>query len=637
MPYFGPTNLRQVRYKPTLFLFLCTIVLVVLCLSILFNFSIKHSEHDSRLINVAGSQRMYSQKMAKTALRMLIEEDVSALRTELKSSLDELERQHWGLLHGHDDHGMSIKVANSPTTRSLFDTMQEPYNRLSSLARQLIEVKDKGQFPSIVNELLVQEAKFLPLMDAIVANYEKEAEQKIQALQREEIIMGGIMLLVTLLSISLLIFPLLKKFDGQYQKINKYNQDLAQQKIQLLEHSDRITEENEYLTIAKQKAEEATHAKSNFLSNMSHEIRTPMNAVIGMTHILLEEDPRADQKDQLETIMFSAENLLVIINDILDYSKIEAGRLVIEKTNFDINDIINNIYRTFAPKAKEKQLIFQLDLAEDIPQYLIGDPTRLSQILINLLNNAIKFTEKGKISLTVKKLNKPTAQRCKVYFEVNDTGIGIPKEKHRKIFDSFSQADDNTTRLFGGTGLGLAITKRLIELQGGSIKLESEVGNGAAFSFSFEYPIGEAPQENPVETRNILKQTGISGVKRILIVEDNIFNIKVVKRILKFWDLEIDVALDGLEALEKVKETDYSVVLMDLQMPNMDGYEATATIRSWQESKFQSLPIIALSASAMADFRKRAFDAGMNDFLTKPFKPKDLYLAIERHAISTRA
>lgn len=626
-----------VNYKTTLYLFLTTLTLGVLLSQLIIYSSVQESLSDSRVINVAGSQRMYSQKLAKTAFLFVESDETPQQRFALEETLGKLEMQHWALLHGSEEIGLSGSWGNSPAAQSLFDSMQDAYLGLTSSARRLLDSGNPLEYPNIIAEISTYEQKFLPLMDAIVGNYEREAHGRIEHLQQTGLMIAGFLVILMIGCVILLIQPVLKKLDRKNEKLSQINQDLLSQKEQLVVETGEIKEEIEYLTIAKQKAEEATLAKSNFLSNMSHEIRTPMNAVIGMTHVLLEENPRHDQKEHLETVMFSAENLLVIINDILDYSKMEAGRMIIERTNFDIREVINNIYKTLAPKAKARQLIFQLDMEEDVPRYLLGDPTRLTQVLINLLNNAIKFTEEGKISLVVRQQSKPKQEESKLLFEVRDTGIGIPKEKQEEIFESFSQADEHTTRVFGGTGLGLAITKRLVELQGGLIKLQSEMGVGSCFSFSLTYSIGEVPDELQVETQNVLKQKGIKGVERILIVEDNLFNIKVVKRILKFWDMEIDIAKDGYEALEKVKEKDYNIVLMDLQMPRMDGYQATATIRSWGENKYQSLPIIALSASALADFRKRAFDVGMNDFLTKPFKPKDLYQTIERHAIQRRA
>lgn len=625
------------NYRTTLYLFLGTLVLGIFISQFVIYQSVQNSLSDSRIINIAGSQRMYSQKIGKTALLLANDPQNGTIREDLSIALEKLEAQHWALQHGSPDVGLQEHRSNSSTTQSLFDSMQDSYLGLTTAAHNLMDSSDPTLMAASLPTIISNEQKFLPLMDAIVVNYEKEAQDRIEKLQEMGLLVASFLIILTVVCLFLLIQPMLRRFHYKNSKLSKVNEDLIKQKNQLVIETGEIKEEIEYLTIAKQKAEEATLAKSNFLSNMSHEIRTPMNAVIGMTHILKEENPREDQREHLDTIMFSAENLLVIINDILDYSKMEAGRMVIERTNFDIKEVINNIYKTLAPKAKDKQLLFQLDMEQDIPRYLVGDPTRLTQVLINLINNAIKFTEEGKIMLTIRLQGKTKNGEAKVHFEVKDTGIGIPKEKHKAIFESFSQADEHTTRVFGGTGLGLAITKRLVGLQGGVIKLQSELGKGSTFSFYLPYPLGEAPQETLVETKNVLKEKGIEGVERILIVEDNVFNVKVVKRILKFWDMEIDIAGDGYEALEKVRQKDYNIVLMDLQMPRMDGYEATATIRSWEEHKYQSLPIIALSASALADFRQRAFDVGMNDFLTKPFKPKDLYQTIERHAIQLRA
>ena len=375
----------------------------------------------------------------------------------------------------------------------------------------------------------------------------------------------------------------------------------------------------------KEIAEQKAVVKAKFLSTMSHEIRTPMNAVIGLSNILLQENPRQDQLDNLNTLKFSADLLLSLINDILDFSKIEAGKITFEQIDFNLPKLVNNIRNALNIKAQEKGLQLEVLLGDDIPTYVKGDQVRLSQIITNLVGNAVKFTQEGKVSIQLRQM-----PNGKIRFSVKDTGIGIPKEKFDQIFRSFSQADTNTTRRFGGTGLGLSITKKLLELQGSKIQLNSEVGIGSEFYFDLEFA---ASDQTPHPALSDFSQphTKDFGKARILLVEDNKINVMVAQKFLRKWNLEVDVAYNGKEALEMLDNCrDYQVVLMDLNMPVMDGYAATQQVRARQEEHFQNLPIVALSASAISDFRTRALEIGMNEFVTKPFNPSELFEVLHR-------
>ena len=379
---------------------------------------------------------------------------------------------------------------------------------------------------------------------------------------------------------------------------------------------------------AKEKAEHTALIKAKFLSTMSHEIRTPMNAVIGLTNILLEEKPRSDQADNLKTLKFSADLLLSLINDILDFSKIEAGKISFESVDFDLHALVRNIRNAMNIKAIEKQLSFDIDIDPKVPAVVVGDQVRLSQILTNLVGNAIKFTPKGQVSIGLKLMHQKE-NSCTIRFSVKDSGIGISEDKFEKIFLSFSQADTDTTRKFGGTGLGLSITKKLLELQGSSIQVLSEIGKGSNFFFDLSFEIGKE-QVKPKPEKTFSSNFESFHGARILLVEDNPINVLVAKKFLNKWNLNIDVAVDGMKALNMVQVTDYELVLMDLEMPVMDGYTATSKIRELKSAKYQRLPIIALSASAIADFRQRAIKVGMNEFVTKPFNPGELHRVISR-------
>lgn len=603
--------------------FIALVILATLLTQGVIHYYIWLEKNDSTVINVAGRQRMLSQKIAKLSLQINSADDPVDLQKALSLVLDEWEEKHWGL--SFRNPALKLRGKNSPEILSLFEQIKSPYTSMLSNARQMTMPKDSSQLASHLVSVLTNEDPFLKGMDEIVNQYEKDAARKITRLQWVASSMGLLIVLLVIAELLLLIQPMFKQLLEREAALTQKNEELTQQK-------ELISLQNQDLKIAKEKAETAAQTKSRFLSNMSHEIRTPMNAIMGMLHLLKEDQPREDQKDHLDTMFFSAENLLVIINDILDFSKIEAGKMTFETRAFSLTEVIQRIYKSLQPKAKEKGLIFQVDQAESMPDYLIGDPTRLSQVLLNLLNNGIKFTDAGRVLLQIKILDR-TAEKVKLHFLVKDTGIGIPLEKQALIFDSFSQADNGTTRAHGGTGLGLAITKRLLEMQGAEIHLESQPDQGSQFSFELSFPI--APQSNNKLSKKdkTLRNAVLPKLGKVLIVEDNLFNIKVLEKMFARWKVEIDLAENGAEALEQIKNNEYSLVLMDLQMPVMDGYRATEIIRSWPAAKYQQLPIIALSASAMDEFRQRAFAVGMNDYITKPFIPKELFQTIERYAI----
>jgi PAS domain S-box-containing protein len=374
---------------------------------------------------------------------------------------------------------------------------------------------------------------------------------------------------------------------------------------------------------AKEEAESAAIAKSQFLSTMSHEIRTPMNAVIGFTHLLLQQNPRPDQMDYLNILKFSAENLLVIINDILDFSKIEAGKIEFEEVEFNVLSLLENIRSGTLQKAEEKGVQLKLMVDPDLDMLLIGDPVRLAQILTNLISNAVKFTEEGKVTISAS-LQKKENEHVTIDFEIKDTGIGIPPDKIDTIFDSFTQASSDTTRKFGGSGLGLSITNGLLVLLKSNIHVQSTVGKGSVFYFSLDFRTSSNNALASREKNASDSPLTLKGLK-VLIVEDNVINVVLMKSFMKQWGVEYDIAENGLVACEKVRKNDYDLVLMDLQMPEMDGYQATTEIRKLPGKKYAELPIVALTASAMLDIKDIAYQVGMNDYISKPFSPTELH------------
>lgn len=378
---------------------------------------------------------------------------------------------------------------------------------------------------------------------------------------------------------------------------------------------------------ARERAEQSRKFKEQFLANMSHEIRTPMNAVVGMTNLLLKTDTTPLQLKYLKAIKQSADNLIVIINDILDLSKIEAGRLEFEAVDFSLANAIQGVVDTIMFKTEEKGLYLKTNIEESLPSIVVGDPVRLNQILLNLASNAVKFTEIGGVTMNVSRGSTHNG-KTNIKFSVTDTGIGIPEDRLDAIFESFSQADSTTTRKFGGTGLGLTISKQLVEMQGGHIGVTSIVGTGTTFFFELPFAEGKLREElDNVTSKGTLSGNGI----HILLAEDNAFNQIVAQDTLEsmFPGISIDVVENGKQAIDKLQQRNYNLVLMDLNMPVMGGLEATRAIRLLDGPRKETL-IMAMTASATQEAIQECIEAGMNDYISKPFVPEELEAKITK-------
>ena len=425
---------------------------------------------------------------------------------------------------------------------------------------------------------------------------------------------------------------------SMYDTLSSRTLDLMRETTERKQTEKALRESEAKLNVAMAEAVAANKSKGDFLANMSHEIRTPMNAIIGMNQLALQTNLDKQQQDYIQKAHGAASNLLTIINDILDFSKIEAGKLDMEIISFQLEDVLTDVSNIVASNAQMKEVEFVYSMAHDVPINLTGDPLRLGQILLNLGNNGVKFTEKGKVTIRVTNEAPPTDNSATLRFAVCDSGIGLTQEQAGKLFQSFSQADENTTRRYGGTGLGLVISKKLTEMMGGRIWVESVYGEGSDFMFTATF--GRNETDKKMESRRYGSDHSLRGDAtkagtgndrlrgaRILLVEDNELNREVALGLMEDAGFEIAVAMNGQEALDKITEK-FDLVLMDVQMPVMDGYEATKAIRKMENLK--NLPVVAMTANALVGDREKCLAAGMNDHVPKPIDPGELFRALDR-------
>jgi signal transduction histidine kinase/CheY-like chemotaxis protein len=623
-------------------IFFALIALSILFSQLLIRYAISTQEKDSTLINRSGRQRMLSQKICKLALIISNKSqkgiDAREDKEQLSKTIAVWSSSHNQLRNTPQSSNIFQKEVNKD--KLLFAETQPFYDRIYKNSKTIITTSSLEEIQQSTQVILDIENNFLTLMDQIVNIYEINSNAKLATLKRVETYLGLFTFLVILLGVKLIFHPMVKSlmeknlaFKNYNISLQEKNKELLVQKNRIKEQSLEMEEKNINLDFAKKEAEESLLAKAQFLSSMSHEIRTPMHVVLGITEILLTENLTPNQQGLLLTLTDSARNLLQIINDILDFDRIDSGKLTLGRIPFDLKKTITQSSNLANAAADKKGLKLVLDFDDQLPAQVKGDSHRINQLFNNLIGNAIKFTAEGGIIIRTEVVQQ-TNEEVILYFSVEDTGIGIAENKLSDIFNTFSQADTQATRNYGGTGLGLAITQKIVALMGGEIKVDSELGKGSKFYFTLTFDVAKNKVLGTTKPLTINERSlHQEGLQKILLVDDNQLDLAVGKKYLKYWNLKYDVAKNGQEAIDLVSQNDYSLVLMDLQMPIMDGFTAAENIRKIPENKYQigKLPIIALTASTVVEAQQKAFDVGMNDFLMKPYKPEGLFNLLEKH------
>ena len=495
---------------------------------------------------------------------------------------------------------------------STYYTSTGQIQQANKALRKNIELKNEKNIQNAPNY------KILEIIDLQSKQIQEKLRLQEELMEREHRISGMEFRAISIASGMIFLVLIILFFI--YKQGRRKKEQLAEAKNLLIEERLKVKEDEQFrLVEAKEIAEKAVETRTQFLSTMSHELRTPLNGIIGITEILKFSDPRKDQINNLDALHYSGKSLLVLINDILDFTKMEEGRMELQKLNVDLTKMSESIVKIHQASCKYKLLPIGLKVDSDLP-VILSDPTRISQVLNNLLSNAVKFTDRGAVELFIKKISEDETH-CDVLFEVCDSGIGIPKDKIDLIFDSYTQVESESGKNYGGTGLGLSITKKIVDLLGSQIHVKSTLGEGSVFYFTVKF---EKDKIRKLESVNPKEEVFKFNNEPILYAEDNEINVIVAVQLFERWGLDVTVVGNGEEAIDRLNQDEFKLILMDCQMPEMDGFEATRIIR---ESNLD-IPIVALTASSLVSDQKKILDCGMNDFALKPIDQRKLNLMI---------
>jgi signal transduction histidine kinase/ActR/RegA family two-component response regulator len=579
-----------VRYKKYLWsrvgLSLLAVLLVSLLSTLMNHLSFQKNEKYASIINVSGRQRMLSQRTNYFLNDFLTTKNSDSLK-ELIKATNLMEESHLLLTTPIVYEGLSTSRKAKEFyfgKNQLDEKVRSHIKNIRSLVNQKL-ANDAFATDTFKRTKIFAQTGLLKDLNEVVKIYEQESEASIERFKMYGLIAQALLLLTLVMVASIVFKPMI---------------------IQILGNVETIDAE-------KEKALAGIKSREQFLANMSHEIRTPLNGIMGMSQLLNETPLNPEQQDYVKTMREASENLSSIINDILDMSMIEAGEFKIQKNTFNLHELLESLETLFSPMIMHKNLKMNVDIDPSLPHHIFSDELRIRQVIINLTNNALKFTQSGSISIMVKFV------RDKIQFEISDTGMGISYEDQSKLFQSFYQADQSMRKRHEGTGLGLAISKHFVEKLGGQMMFSSQEGEGTTFTFTIPY-------EQAREFSLITKQENDFSHLRILIAEDNEINQKFISSLLKKMKISFDMAINGEVAVNMMKENDYDIVLMDLSMPVMDGFEATEEIRK----RNKDIPIIALTANAFDKDKERALEIGMNDFLSKPLKKNNLEIVLSK-------
>lgn len=613
------------RLRRTFVFGLAVITCVVIAAQVVVGRAPSNSAVDVHVMNLAGRQCALAHRIVKSALSIHDGStvDPDRARADLDGALGEFARSHHALRHGDPDYG--LPAPGSDELVAAFGEVAPGFRDLLSSGEALLaESKGSPAAPRLLDVLIAAEGDFVPMMERVVSIYENDAAARVREFHRLETIIIAATFF-SLLGIALgVILPVLRGVETEIEGRTRAEERLRDQTVQLRRAADA--------------AETAARAKSRFLASMSHEMRTPLNGIVGMAQVLEDSDLAGEQRANLEVIQDSSRALLALISDVLDLAKIDADRLEFEAVAFDLHELVHQTVGIVEASVRTKGLDLRVERDDAVPRVVTGDPTRLRQVLLNLLANAVKFTERGHVALQVRAFPGTQTDAPAIRFAIEDTGIGIHPAQVERLFEPFTQVDDSTTRRFGGTGLGLAISHRLVAGMGGRLEADSALGEGSTFHFTLPLPIGRAAR-----TADASPATGVSPAPEIarglsiLLVDDIAVNRLVARKLLEKLGHTVTEVKDGIEAVEAVASGAYDLVLMDLEMPRLDGFGATSRIRALDGDRART-PIVALTANALSGDRERTLAAGLDDYLAKPLSRTDLVRvlgAVPRREVAT--